>query len=55
MILCSRYFGPLANTSRKEVLLIMLKSPVIMRPAGLCMNGEHAQVQLEGLDLNRKY
>ena len=46
----SRYFGPLANIS-KEVLLVMLRSPVITWSAGLCMNGELQQVQSGGLDL----
>jgi len=35
---------PLANTSRRELVLIMLWSPLITWPAGLYMNGEHAQV-----------
>ena len=43
--------GLLANTSRKEVLLIILRSPVITWPAGLYMNGELAQVQSGGLNL----
>ena len=51
MDLGSRYLGPLANTSRKEVLLIILRSPVIMWPAGLYMYGELAQVQSGGLNL----
>ena len=29
----------------------MLRSPVIMNPVGLYMNGELAEVQSEGLDL----
>jgi hypothetical protein len=33
----SRYFGPLANTSRREVLLMMLSSPVItIYECGIC-------------------
>jgi len=43
MNLGSRYLGPLTNTSRKEVLLIILRPPVITWPAGLYMNGELAQ------------
>jgi hypothetical protein len=45
----SRYLGPLANTSHREVLLIILRSPVIMWPVGLYMNEELAQVQSGGL------
>jgi len=41
MDLGSRYLGPFANTSRREVLLIILKSPVITCPVGLYMNGEN--------------
>jgi hypothetical protein len=44
----SRYLGPFANTSRREVLLIILRSPVITWPAGLYMNGELAQAQSGG-------
>ena len=42
----SRYLGSLANTSRREVLLIILRSPwpVITWPAGLYMNEELPQV-----------
>jgi hypothetical protein len=50
MDLGSRYLGPLANTSRREVLLIHLRSPVIRQPVELYMNGELAQVQSGGLD-----
>jgi hypothetical protein len=46
MDLDSQYLGPLANTSRREALLIILKSPV-----GLYMNGELAQMQSGRLDL----
>jgi hypothetical protein len=46
MNLGSRYFGHFANTSSREVLSIMLKSPGIAWPAGLYVNGEHAQVYL---------
>ena len=42
----SRYFGPLSNISRREVLFVMLWSPV-----GLYMNGELVQVQSGGLGL----
>jgi hypothetical protein len=49
MELGSRYLGPLANTSHREVLLIILRSPVIMWPVGLYMNEELAQVQSGGL------
>jgi hypothetical protein len=41
----SWYFSHLDNISRREVLLIKLKSPVITWPAGLYMNGELAQVE----------
>ena len=51
MDLGSRYLGPLANTSRKEVLLIILRSPAITWPVGSYMNGGLAQVQSGGLDL----
>ena len=51
MDLASRYFGSLANTSRKEVSLITLRSPVITWSAGLCMNGELTQVQAGEVDL----
>jgi len=51
MDLGSRYLGPLANSSRREVLLIILRSPVITWPVGLYVNGELAQVQSGGLDL----
>jgi hypothetical protein len=50
MDLGSRYLGPLANTSRREVLLIHLRPPVIRQPVELYMNGELAQVQSGGLD-----
>jgi hypothetical protein len=40
MGLGSRYFYPLANTSGREVLMMMLRSPVIMWPAIIHMNGE---------------
>ena len=50
MDLGSRYLGPLARTSRREVLIIV-RSPVITWPVGLYMNGELAQVQSGGLDL----
>ena len=43
--------GPLANTSRREMLLIILRSPVITWSVGLYMNGELAQVQSGGIDL----
>ena len=46
MNLGSRYFGRLADTSSREVLSIMLKSPGIAWPAGLYVNWEHAQVHL---------
>ena len=49
MDLGSRYLGPLANTSRRRVLLIVLWSPVITWPVGLYMNGKFAQVQPGGL------
>ena len=39
----SRYLGPLANTSLREVLLIILRLPVITWPARLYMNGKLAQ------------
>ena len=51
MDLGSQYLGPLANTSRREVLLIMVRSPVIMWPVGLYMNGALVLVQSGGLDL----
>ena len=35
-------FHPLATLFRRQVLLIMSRSPVIMWPAGLYMNGELA-------------
>jgi hypothetical protein len=38
----SRYFDPLVNTSCREMLFTMLRSPVIMWPARLYMNGELA-------------
>jgi hypothetical protein len=44
MDLGSRYLSPWANTSRREVLLITVRSPVIMWPVGLYMNGELAQI-----------
>jgi hypothetical protein len=50
MDLGTGYFDPLANTSRRKELFVMLRSPV-MWPAGLYMNGELAQVQSGGLDL----
>ena len=50
MDLGSRYVSPLANTSRREVLMIILTSPVIAWPAELYMNGELAHVQAGGLD-----
>ena len=37
--------GTLGNTSCREVLLKMLWSPVITRPAGLYMKGELAKTQ----------
>jgi hypothetical protein len=43
--------GPLTKTSRREVLLIILRSPVISWLVGLYMNEELAQVQSGGLDL----
>jgi hypothetical protein len=43
MELGSRYLDPLANTSRREMLLKMLRSPVITWPARLYMNVELAQ------------
>jgi hypothetical protein len=51
MDLGSRYLGPLANTSRREMLLIILRSPVMTWPVGLYMNGELEQVQSGFLDL----
>jgi hypothetical protein len=45
MDLGSGYFDPLANTSRRKELFVMLRSPV-MWPAGLYMNGELAQDKL---------
>ena len=53
MDLGSRYLGPLANTYRREMLLIILRSPVITWPVGLYMNGELAQVQSGDLDLKK--
>jgi len=44
-------FSPLANNSRREVLLIILRSPVITWPVGLYLNEDLAQVQSGGLDL----
>jgi hypothetical protein len=44
-------FRSLANTSRREVLLIFLRSPITTWPVGLYMNGEIAQVQPGVLDL----
>jgi hypothetical protein len=45
----SRYFDPLVNTSCREMLFTMLRSPVIMWPARLYMNGElaHEVVNIE--------
>ena len=40
--------GSFANTSRREVLLIILRSTAITWPSGLYMNGELAQVQSAG-------
>jgi len=45
MDLGSRYFGPFANLSRREVLLIILRSPAITWLAGFYINEELAQVQ----------
>jgi hypothetical protein len=44
-----RYLGPLANTSQRQVLLIVLWSLLITWPVGLYMNGKLAQVQSGGL------
>ena len=43
--------GPLSNTSRREVLIIMSRSPGITWSAGLYMNEELEQAQSGGLDL----
>jgi hypothetical protein len=51
MELGSRYSYPLSNTSRREVYEIMLRSTAISWPAGLYINGEHAQVHSGGLGL----
>ena len=51
----SRYFVPFDNTFRREVLLTMLRSPVITWPAGLYVNRELAQVQSGSLDLKKLY
>ena len=51
MDLGSRYLCALANTSRREVLLLILRSPDIAWPVALYMNGELAQMQSGGLDL----
>ena len=51
MHLGSQHVGRLANTSRREMLLIMLWSSVKTWPAGLYMNGERAQMQSGCLDL----
>ena len=40
-------FRPLSSTTRREVLLITLRSAVITWPGGLHMNGELAQMQIE--------
>jgi hypothetical protein len=45
MDLGSRYFGPFANLSRREVLLIILRSPAMTWLAELYINEELAQVQ----------
>jgi len=42
-----QYIDPLVNTSRREVLLIMLWSTVITWPSGLHVNGEHWRFVLE--------
>ena len=44
-----RYLGPLANTSQRQVLLIVLWSLLITWPVGLYMNGKLAQVQLAAI------
>jgi hypothetical protein len=47
MDLGSQYIDPLVNTSRREVLLKMLWSPVKTWPSGLHVNGEHWRFVLE--------
>jgi hypothetical protein len=39
------YSDPWSNNSRREMYLILLRSTVIMWPAGIYMNGELAPVQ----------
>ena len=48
MNLGTRYFGPLVNTSRSKVLLIMLRSPVITWIAELYVNEELVHEQSGG-------
>ena len=52
MDLCSRYFGPLDNTFSNEVLLTLLRSPVITWAAGLNVKWELAYAQLQSGDLD---
>ena len=50
MNLGSQYFSPLANISRRELFLIILRWLIITWPVGLYTNGKFAQVQSGGLD-----
>jgi hypothetical protein len=47
MDLGSQYIDPLVNTSRREVLLIKLWSPLKTWPSGLHVNGELWRFVLE--------
>ena len=47
LFISSWYFGLFANISHREVLIIMLRTPVIAWPSRLYMEGELVQVQSE--------
>jgi hypothetical protein len=51
LFISSWYFGLFANISHREVLIIMLRTPVIAWPSRLYMEGELVQVQSEVLYL----
>jgi hypothetical protein len=55
MDLDSQYIDPLVNTSRREVLLIMLWSPFKTLPSGLHVNGElwRFVVEVENIEINQ--